>query len=291
MWTQRDIRVIHIEPTDVCQASCPQCSRETDPMFDAGHQHHLHPDQLEPLIPKHILQNLDKVLMCGNYGDPAAGKHTLDLARWFRVHQPTVTLGLHTNGGIASTDWWRELAGLMRGTQDYVVFSIDGLEDTNHLYRRGVSWHRVMQNVKTYISAGGPAHWDMLVYQHNQHQVQQCQDLAQSLGFRWFRAKVTNRPLVANLVIPQGWSMPLRGQEIQCHVLLEKSIYVDAQSRISPCCWLGDRQIDFQQDFPAVQRSWASNNPNPVCQRTCGTVSGVTRFQQQWQKIIEFSET
>lgn len=288
MWIERDIRMIHIEPTDVCQASCPQCARETDPEFDQSRHHHLSVQQLASTIPTNILSNLHKVLMCGTYGDPAASRHTLDLARWFRGHQPTVTLGLHSNGGIASTDWWRELAALMRGTQDYVVFSIDGLEDTNHLYRRGVSWHRVMQNVEAYIQAGGPAHWDMLVYQHNQHQVQDCEDLARALGFRWFRAKVTRRAMTAELQVPRGWNQPRSGHDIRCHALEERSIYIDAQGRVSPCCWLGGTQSDFVRDFAAVQATWGTDRPNSVCQSACSTVSGVTAFQQQWQKTVEF---
>jgi hypothetical protein len=288
MWTQRSIRVIHIEPTDVCQASCPQCARETDPEFDAEQRHHLHPRDVAAIIPNHITANLHKVLMCGVYGDPAAGRYTLDLARWFRQQQPGVTLGLHSNGGIASTDWWRELASLMHHNQDYVVFSIDGLEDTNHIYRRGVSWHRVMHNVEAYIQAGGPAHWDMLVYQHNQHQVEACEDLARALGFRWFRAKVTRRPMTASLQVPQGWNLPRQGTEIQCHALAERSIYIDAQARVSPCCWLGGRQSGFEPDFGAVQATWLTDRPHAVCQSACSTAEGITAFQQQWQKTVEF---
>ena len=288
MWTERSIEVIHIEPTDVCQASCPQCARETDPEFDASQRHHLHPRDVAEIIPDHITTDLHKVLMCGVYGDPAAGRYTLDLARWFRKQQPAVILGLHSNGGIANADWWRELASLMRHSQDYVVFSIDGLEDTNHVYRRGVSWHRVMQNVEAYIQAGGPAHWDMLVYQHNQHQVEACESLARSMGFGWFRAKVTRRPMTAALQVPQGWNQPQLGSEIRCHALAEHSIYIDAQGRVSPCCWLGGRQSGFVQDFREVQATWSTDQPNPVCQSVCGSVSGITSFQQQWQKTVEF---
>jgi hypothetical protein len=288
MWNERSIQVLHIEPTDVCQASCAQCARETDTEFRGDQHHHLHPRQIEAVIPTDVLTNLSKILMCGVYGDPAAGRYTLDLATWFRQRQPQVTLGLHSNGGLASTDWWRELAALMIHGQDYVVFSIDGLEDTNHIYRRGVNWQRVMQNVQAYISAGGPAHWDMLVYQHNQHQVEQCEQLARDLGFRWFRAKVTRRAMTAQLQLPQGWSTPRAGREIQCHALAEASIYIDAQARVSPCCWLGGRQSGFVTDFSEVQASWKTDRPNAVCQAACGAVAGTTAFQQQWQKTVEF---
>jgi len=37
----RDIQVLHLEPTDVCQAACALCARETDADFKKDRQHHL----------------------------------------------------------------------------------------------------------------------------------------------------------------------------------------------------------------------------------------------------------
>ena len=42
----REIRVLHLEPTDVCQAACPLCARETDENFDKSQKHHLTIDQI-----------------------------------------------------------------------------------------------------------------------------------------------------------------------------------------------------------------------------------------------------
>ena len=77
----------------------------------------------------------------------------------------------------------------MNGPKDYCVFSIDGLEDTNHLYRRNVKWEKVIENARSFITAGGKAHWDMLVFEHNKHQVDEAKSYANKLGFVWFRSK------------------------------------------------------------------------------------------------------
>mgnify|MGYP006919664913 CR=1 FL=1 len=34
------VKVLHLEPTDSCQAACPQCARETDRTFDKNDQNH-----------------------------------------------------------------------------------------------------------------------------------------------------------------------------------------------------------------------------------------------------------
>lgn len=281
----RDIKVLHLEPTDVCQAACPLCVRETDPAFNKRQQHHLDMHKLLQVFNADQIKQLDKMFMCGVYGEPAAGKHTLDIYQTFRKINPDIVLGMNTNGGIQNTVWWHELGRMFNQPRDYVVFSIDGLEDTNSTYRVNVDWKKLMNNATAYIQAGGSAHWDMLVYRHNQHQVDECEQLARDMGFTWFRAKVSKRGFTDRLQQPIGWQLPnAQGTKINCHALNEQSVYIDAQGRVSPCCWLGSTQKDFVTDFDAVQSSWNSIQPNITCINTCGTTRIDTSFSNQWQR-------
>jgi hypothetical protein len=288
MLTSRNIKVLHLEPTDVCQAECPLCARETDKNFDKSRRHQLSVEQLESILPEGFVTNLDKMFMCGNYGDPAAGNHTIAIYEWFRQHNPDIVLGMNTNGGIGTTFWWHSLGKIFNRPSDYVVFSIDGLEDTNGDYRINVNWGKVMQNAEAFIAAGGSAHWDMLVYQHNEHQVDACEQLARDMGFKWFRAKVSKRGFTQQLQHPIGWATPnVHSTKINCYILKEQSLYIDAQGRVSPCCWLGSRQSAFVPDFESVQSTWASTNPNSVCVKACGTTGTETSFTRQWQREVE----
>jgi MoaA/NifB/PqqE/SkfB family radical SAM enzyme len=283
----RDIKVLHLEPTDVCQAACPLCARETDLNFRKDQQHHLDMYRIMQVFDADSIAELEKMFMCGNYGDPAAGKYTLNIYREFRQLNKDIVLGMNTNGGLQNTLWWHELGCIFNQPRDYVVFSIDGLGSTNHVYRQNVNWSKVMYNVQAFIEAGGSAHWDMLVYRHNQHQVDECQQLAKDMGFKWFRAKVSKRRFTDRLEQPIGWQLPvIQGTKINCHALNEQSIYIDAQGRVSPCCWLGSRQTDFVTDFDEVQSSWNSHWPNPVCMDTCGTTDTATSFTNQWQREV-----
>lgn len=287
MLTSRNIRVLHLEPTDVCQAECPLCARETDPLFDKSRKRHLSVDLLESILPEGFIAGLDKMFMCGNYGDPAAGYNTIAIYEYFRKHNPNIVLGMNSNGGIGTTFWWHALAQIMNQSQDYVVFSIDGLEDTNNDYRVNVNWNKVMANAEAFIAAGGTAHWDMLVYRHNEHQVDACEQLARDMGFRWFRAKVSKRPTVGRLEHPVHWRKPQQqATTINCHALNEQSIYIDAAGRVSPCCWLGSRQKDFVTDFAEIQSSWTGLQPNLICADACGTQDQTTNFSNQWRREI-----
>ena len=48
-------------------------------------------------------------------------------------------LSMNTNAGAKSAEWWTELAGVI-GRKGAVIFSVDGLKDTNHLYRINSNW-------------------------------------------------------------------------------------------------------------------------------------------------------
>lgn len=283
MSTLREIKILHLEPTDVCQAACPLCARETDSNFQKDQQHHLDMKQILQVFDADRIARLNKMFMCGDYGDPAAGRHTLDIYQQFRAINPSVVLGMNTNGALRKPQWWQALAALLCQSQDYVVFSIDGLEDTNHVYRRNVDWSVLMRNVQAYINAGGSAHWDMLVYQHNQHQVADCEALARDMGFTWFRAKVSRRPFINGLQFPRGWRDPTQTTgPIVCQALKDNSLYIDAQGRTHVCCWLGSTQTEFVS-LEEVQSSWLTK-PHPICQSTCASHNN--SFVNQWQMEV-----
>lgn len=283
-----NIKVLHLEPTDVCQAFCPLCARETESTFDKNQHNYLTVETIQQLIGDTTVKNLDKMFMCGDYGDPAASKHTLDIYRYFRRLNPEITLGMNTNGAIQNTSWWQMLGEIFNRQNDYVVFSIDGLADTNYIYRRGVSWDKLIENARAYIATGASAHWDMLVYEHNEHQVDACEQLAKELGFTWFRAKVSKRASnIEWLNPPNGWKSPVVSTgEIECFVEKEQSIYITAKGSLRPCCWHGYADGVELSEFDTLKQSWNTENCNAICKETCTKNSTSTSFNNQWQRNV-----
>lgn len=290
-----DVKVLHIEPTSVCNASCPQCQRE-DPTFynDETDRSEITLTKCKELFTDEFISNLEKMFMCGNFGEPAAAQEALDIFKHFKSVNPNITLGMNTNGSIRSTAWWRELAEVFSGNLDYVVFSIDGLEDTNHIYRRNTIWKKIIDNASAFISAGGTAHWDMLVYEHNEHQIEEAKKLAYDLGFSWFRAKVSKRFIhtpVTFLNPPNGFQLPnvIEKGPINCHAKREKSIYVAANGHIMPCCWFGAEAFtldnyakELLSNWDTLEDSW-DTNPHRICTNTCSEDVYGTSFSKQWQ--------
>lgn len=280
-------KILHIEPTDVCQAACPSCARETNVSFDKSLHNHLTVEQIRKYCDENTIKNLTKVFACGNYGDPAAAKHLFEIFRWLRSINPTITLGMNTNGAIQNEKWWEELGLILNHPLDYVVFSIDGLKDTNHIYRKNIDWDKLMENAKAFISTNSSAHWDMLVYRHNEHQVNEAIQLAKLMGFRWFRAKVSKRPLVDDLEFPIEWESVQKTSDgkIVCHALNEESIYIDARGQLHPCCWLGNDLSNPFKTIDEVKPLWKINPPD-TCKKTC-TKTDKSIFENQWKLEIQ----
>jgi len=146
--------------------------------------------------PEEFILDLQKILACGNFGDPCACREFVDIYEYCREVSPRIGLCLNTNASLRTPDWWHRLGSVLREEQhhgNYCTFSLDGLEDTNHIYRRGTDWSKIMENARAYIEAGGIAHWDFIAFEHNQHQVEEARELAKKMGFHNFNVKRTTR--------------------------------------------------------------------------------------------------
>lgn len=266
----KPLNYIHLELTTKCNAACPMCLRNKNG------------DVLNPnleLVDFNIdwLDNFDipinKLTLCGNYGDPTLYKHVHELIeRWYQLYNKPINL--MTNGGARSTKWWEELARV-GGDKLRVIFGIDGLEDTNHLYRRHVRWDRLMENAQSFINAGGNATWKFIIFQHNQHQIDKARTLAKQMGFAEFEQIKTNRfeqehlPVVNKkgetiytLQEPKfddtGFTAknPNRLQQtkpefdgvIECYARRESSMYIAADGRAYPCCNTGYHYNGFKNN-------------------------------------------
>ena len=194
LYKYNDIKTLHLEVTDKCNAACPMCARN----INGGEDNPQLPEveltavDVETMFPIEFVKQLERMYMCGNYGDPIAAKDTLEIFQYFRLHNPKMTLSLHTNGSAKSTEWWTQLATVL-GPKGYVVFSVDGLEDTNHLYRQNTVFSKIMTNAQAFIDAGGRARWDYIVFAHNEHQVDEAEALATKMGFEKFQFKKSAR--------------------------------------------------------------------------------------------------
>lgn len=296
------MKIIHFENTSRCNAACPMCARNINGKGCTVELSDLSFSSFQTYCTTNII-DLEKIFFCGGLGDPCADKNLLRKISWIKSIKPSVVVGINTNGSIRNPSWWQECAELLSGIYDYVVFSIDGLADTNHIYRVGVQWQKIMDNAQAYINAGGSAHWDMLVFQHNAHQVEECKKLADTMGFTWFRSKETDRWdqfEFAHLKPANEYNYIdyTTIESIECERNIEKSTYVDYKGNEFPCCHMGEmyysetqkhshsdmREFTPKQLMTEYQARLDNGNPFYVCKRSCGkTVNKRSQWKQEVQ--------
>lgn len=238
------VKRLELEMNNTCFLYCGGCGRTYNPVFEAAGKHIISLEDIKKFFPPQFCKQLHYFLSCGNYGDPTAHPETLEILKWFRDNG-TKNISFSTNGASRSPDWWAEVAQVINGAggskdniQNYwggrVTWSIDGLGDTNHLYKVGAKWERVMENAKAFIDAGGRARWQWIIMNHNEHQKEEAKALAKEMGFSEFIEKVSfrynpiriSRREAEKFAEQAEWEM-LKDREVERRQILNKTVGIE----------------------------------------------------------------
>lgn len=296
MYKLTDIRKVHLEVTQNCQARCPMCDRNEN---GGAVNKHINLDELtlddcKNMFPSDFIAQLDAMYMCGNLGDPIVATDTLEIFKYFREHNPKMWLSMNTNAGARTSRWWEELAHIFN-KKGAVIFSVDGLIDTNHIYRQGVNWQVVESSMKSFISAGGRARWDFLIFDYNEHQVEDARTMADEWGFEKFIPKKTGRFITSgsekktthvvnnrkgkqttsistpkndqyknkeltkqDVIIEKYGSMDeyYDAAPIVCKVKDEGNLFISAEGLVLPCCWTAGRMYKWWHADHTIEQIW-----------------------------------
>jgi MoaA/NifB/PqqE/SkfB family radical SAM enzyme len=262
------LRAAHLEITSNCQAACPMCARNINgeivnpglPIISWKFEDY------RRILNEDVLKQMEFLRFSGNYGDPMLNDDLIDMIEYTSFVNPKINIRIHTNGGARKPEWWAQLAKVMPKVSD-VYFAIDGLEDTHHLHRIGTKYETIIRNAKSFIEAGGNAVWVFLSFKHNEHQEQECEKIAKELGFARFVARKTLRFFntkkmkvvdkqgnVTHYLEPSSSDQDMKYLDfefsdryndyidrsvINCPVLQNKEVYIDAWQKMFPCCYIG----------------------------------------------------
>ena len=291
------MKQIHVEASTYCNARCPLCPRSVYGYKVEGvyPEVHLQLDKFKECLAQ--FPEREYVYFNGNLGDPMMNPNILELAL-----ATGCRTSITTNGSIGSKNTWQQLAK----NNIEVRFSIDGLEDTNHLYRQDVEWNKIMDRVKWFIGAGGRAEWKFIIFRHNMHQVEEARQLSKTLGFvsfdvidhgRSYGPALDKEGNITHWILPHNESLEPKPYDvpagierykqthanfipeekvynINCEHEQDESVFIDAQGRIAPCCYQGFDLPDVPfielEDFSKLKETWVTKKCNSVCAMSCG---------------------
>lgn len=280
MFKFSQLKDIHLEISNNCQASCPMCARNINGGVDNPllQRSNWSLDEFKHIMSEEVLKQINGYYLCGNFGDPIMNNDVLDMIEYSVGVNPNLNIRFHTNGSARPTSWWERLAKVLPKHHN-VVFALDGLEDTHHLYRIGTDYNTIIKNAKAFINAGGDAEWCFIRFKHNQHQLEEAQRLAKEYGFSQFTYKNSSRFLLEpkiqvvnrlgeNIhIIEPATDTPLKfidqntinaykdivnASEIDCQAFNQKQIYIDAYRTVLPCCWLSSPPYTFIEENGAA---------------------------------------
>lgn len=259
-----ELDCIQVEHTTRCNLKCPQCSRTLNMVGTMDSFIDLDIEDYRSIIEPHQDREI-KIFFCGNFGDALASV-TFDQVFDYLINETMCNITVVTNGSLRTPKWWSNFAKKGRDRLK-VTFSIDGLEDTNHIYRKGSSWSTIMDNAKAFIGDGGRARWDFIEFKHNYKQKEVAREFAKKIGFEEYNFKHTarfasetgelnidnnkvssinketnlNKNDFINIKKKFGsFDEYVNKTKIKCKSQRDRSIFFDMYMRVWPCCWFGE---------------------------------------------------
>jgi len=257
MYKYNEITNVNLELTEKCNSKCLLCSRY---LINGNINPNLNNREILISDIKRIFNDIDFIkqletlTICGNYGEPICNDDLIEIISYFKKYNNSIIPAVRTNGSLRKPSFWKKLAQLNVCGE----FAIDGLEDTSNIYRENTSFNKVIENANAFIQAGGYATWDYIVFEHNEHQVDEAKMLSEKMGFKKFNIVKTNRldnrvNIYSHLRKPKSekYKNPTAGvigdkeitkylnqTKIKCIFGNLNSIFLSAEKLIFPCCWM-----------------------------------------------------
>ena len=274
MFKYADVREVHLEISSRCNASCPECPRNLrgGDVEDHGDYvvHDMSLSEAQQIFSREFLKQLRLITINGNYGDFIACRDGLKIVQYFAEANPNIKIEISTNASGQPKIW--SVLGAMPQISN-IMFRLDGLRDTHHLYRQYTDFDFIIRNAQQFIAAGGHATWAMIKFDFNLHQIAEAEQMSKELGFKRFelvdggrdQTVVFTRDGVYSHTIGhpepeirnyqelldmrdyfrsrdghgEYYQSRVSAKKIVCQVEKSKSIYVQSNGQVYPCCWTG----------------------------------------------------
>ena len=193
-------RRIAIDSSSRCNLSCPGCARTKSMRKGTnGSISDMPMEYFKALVrPENNIRRLTYNL---TLSDPIYSGVFLEQIEYLNNLDCRPHINISTNGSGRNKKWWEHFAKLLK-IDDRIEFAIDGLEDTNHIYRVNAKWNSIIDGVKTLRENWqGEMMWRYVIFEHNYHQVLKAEKFAKQLGFDKFRPVVGDRRTPTNMIL------------------------------------------------------------------------------------------
>ena len=252
--------ILFVDPTNVCNLRCPLCPTGTD---DLGRRASMLKYECFTQIIDHFAPYAYEVNLY-NWGEPLLNKDIFKMIEYARDKNlmPSMSSNLNT---VRETD----VDNLARSNLEYLTISLDGVtQETYEHYRRQGNLQLVLDNLRKLLQLRRSLkkktpfiEWQFIVMKHNLQQVEEARCIAKEMGVDLLRFIPVGLPFEAKdrAALQQEWFPQLddasRGKDSQYYFLqqprktacfyLYRSITINPDNRVSPCCVVYGEKNDF----------------------------------------------
>jgi MoaA/NifB/PqqE/SkfB family radical SAM enzyme len=276
---------LQFELSNMCNALCLGCIR-TDTnnynyeknLIEEGKKY-ISFDTFKKILLAPEFETAHELEFCGTIDDPLMHPEFIEFLDFASGLKKNYNVVIHTNASLRNEKYWTKLTEVLHKHHRHIVkFSIDGLEDTNHIYRQNTVWSKIMANANAFIQAGGYASWQFLVFPWNEHQLMQAKQLSEEMGFfdfqsRHDRSRVTKigldrigvlqrvdkhrrkaglpdlatirKPPVSSILEINESLVEDVFYEIECNNRKQEMYFIGYDSKLWPCCFLHNGKLDY----------------------------------------------
>ncbi len=269
----------HIEISSKCTLRCPRCARQEVPDTLVNTELDLVFFKRN-FTAEFILANVEKITFCGDDGDPIYAHDLIPVIQYIKSVKP-VEIVVITNGSHKRETWWSELGSVLDDTDSVHFSIDGWDNASNNLYRVNSDFDSIIKGiVGLRRTSTCRLVWAAIAFKFNEDRLDHMQSMAQQLNMDTFQvtrstkfgsvypgygindalepsAKYVSktqrfeREVVAltqrkvytehkinidlyNQVRSNAEIVPL------CEIG-NKGLYIDAQGRLFPCCWVANR--------------------------------------------------
>jgi len=243
-FTSKDIIRVQLEIGNYCNLSCPSCTRSSRAKHNLPlNTEFLSLDVIKKELRRDNLPSIERIVMSGNVEEPTLHPDIESIIEYLCDTFPDALIEISSNASTRDPEFWKRLGELSATKNFRATFAIDGLEDTNQLYRIGSDWDTIVKNFRSYLAVGNTnSVWQCVVFDHNKHQIDEIREFAKAEGFeqiairysgRISRESNTNVMTDANII--ENNNIVCKSQFGPSHIT--PSIFINYSGDVAPCCF------------------------------------------------------
>lgn len=278
----------HIEISSKCTLRCPRCARQEVPAGLVNTELDLEFFKRN-FTPEFILTNVEKITFCGDDGDPIYAHDLIPVIEYIKSVKP-VEIIIITNGSHKRETWWSELGSVLDDTDTVHFSIDGWDNTSNNLYRVNSDFDSIVRGiVGIRRTSACRLVWAAIAFKFNEDRLDDMQGQARRLGMDVFQiTKSTKFGSVypsygAGDILEPGARYVSKTQRFERETVAltqktaytehkinftlynkvkdradvvplceigNKGLYIDAQGRLFPCCWVANRythNVEWQE--------------------------------------------